>query len=625
MDEDKKSKAKRDASSKVRRDDLGTRSGGARRNSRDAHSAKPELTPSGAKELAKNSLLSPLTANELPIPDMSDPIPLELFWLRRKAEMLALQSGFEKLRSLDFIKGVELHDYQKRTVRHVLRTLGGRALLADEVGLGKTIEAGTVLKELDIRGLVRSILILTPATLVSQWQGELENKFGLSFHRGKNQEDWQKYPRIVASLDTAKSPRHAREILETEWDLVIIDEAHRLKNHRTRNFKFANRIRSRYLLLLSATPFQNHLIELFNIVTLLRPGQLETEKQFRKNHLVKGSAGEVRDPESLRELLQNVMVRNRRGEVGIEFVPRYGETRKLPMPADQAALYRAAVDFCRRRFPEIYQSTAALVTLGYLRMLCGSPFRFRESLVRNFLPRAEQENDPNLIQEVRHLIQLSDAVRLDAKIEALMQDLRSHDEQTIIFTHYRGTLRYIAARLRSENVPWVEFHGEMTADEKDEAIAQFKSGTRVLLTTDAGSEGRNLQFCWRVINYDLPWNPMKVEQRIGRVHRMGQTRDVIITSYTLEGTIEDDLLTLLERKLGLFQLVVGEVELILGKQQVEHKLAKMFLESHNDEEWAKKLEEFGEQIAKLRTDYEDVNDRNQQVLAGMGASAATIE
>ena len=561
----------------------------------------------------------PLHRSAIPGPDLNDPIPLELFWLRRQAELLALQSGFEKLRALDFIRGVELHDYQVRTVRHVLRALGGRALLADEVGLGKTIEAATILKELDVRGLVKRVLILTPATLVSQWQAELVHKFGLEFHRGRTQEDWQTHARIVASLDTAKSPRHAKEILETEWDLVIIDEAHRLKNHRTRNFKFVNRIRSRYLLLLSATPFQNNLIELFNIVTLLRPGQLETEKQFRKTHLVRGQAGAVKDPGSLRQLLQNVMIRNRRGEVGVHFVPRRGETRKLLMSTEQAALYKAAVEFCRRRFPEIYQSTAALVTLGYLRMLCGSPFRFRESLVRNFLPRAEQEQNRQLISEVQELVKLADAVRLDAKLEALLRDLKEHDEQTIIFTHYRGTLRYIAARLRGENIPWVEFHGEMTADAKDEAIEQFKQGQRILLTTDAGSEGRNLQFCWRVTNYDLPWNPMKVEQRIGRVHRMGQTRDVIVTSYALEGTIEDDLLDLLERKLGLFQLVVGEVELILGKQQVEHKLAKMFLESHNDEEWAKKLEEFGEQLAQLRTEYDDVNERNKKVLTGMGA------
>ena len=321
---------------------------------------------------------------------ISDPGDLQDVRLRRTAEELALEGGFAQLMCLPLLRGFQLHAYQEQTVRHVLRRLGGRALLADEVGLGKTIEALCILKELDLRGLARRVLILTPATLVTQWIEELETKFQLTFHRGKKREHWREHPRIVASLDTAKSPRHAAEIEQAKWDLIIVDEAHRLKNRRTRNFRFVNRLRSPRLLLLSATPFQNDLVELFNLVTLLRPGQLGSERDFKQRHLVRGARGAVNDPEGLRDLLAEVMVRNRRGEVGVEFTARRAETHRLEMGPEQRELYRSAVDFCRRRFPEVYGDAATLVAVGYLRMLCASPFRFRESLVGNLLPRARE-------------------------------------------------------------------------------------------------------------------------------------------------------------------------------------------------------------------------------------------
>ena len=540
--------------------------------------------------------------------------------LRSEAEKFALEAGFERLRCLPLLRGFQPHEYQLRVVRQVLRNMGGRALLADEVGLGKTIEALCILKELDVRGLVRNVLILTPATLVAQWIEELKFKFDLDFHRGRKREHWRAYPRIVASLDTAKSRRHAEEILQVPWGLVIVDEAHRLKNRRTRNFRFVNQLRSQRLLLLSATPFQNNLVELFNLVTLLRPGQLETEAEFKRRYLVRGDKSAVNDTEGLKQLLAAVMVRNRRSEVGVEFVPRRGMTRRLPMSDEHEALHVEAVDFCRRRFREVYGDSAPLVAVGYLRMLCASPFRFRESLVGNILPRLKTAGATHLEPEVRRLVELADAVTWDAKLEALVEDLKRHKEQVVTFTHYRGLLKYVAARLRHEKIDAVPFHGGFDADQKEEAIAAFKSGRRVLLSTDAGNEGRNLQFARRVVNYDLPWNPMKVEQRIGRVHRMGQTREVIVTSYTLQGTIEDDLLQLLERKLGLFQLIVGEVELILGRCQVEKRLASMVLDSRSDEEMRERLGEFGEELQQMRTDYNQVQRLNETALAKVGTA-----
>lgn len=544
-------------------------------------------------------------------------VDLELVRLRLLAEQLALEGGFDTLRSLAFLRGLRLHDYQERTVRHVLKRLGGRALLADEVGLGKTIEATCILSELHLRGLIKKVLILTPATLVTQWRAELAEKFRLEFTIGREREDWNDHDLLIASLDTAKTERHATEIQQVQWGLVIVDEAHRLKNRGTRNWKFVNGIRARYLLLLSATPFQNDLVELYNLVTLLRPGQLYTDREFKQQFLTRGDRRKCRDPAALKELLTQVMIRNRRGEVGVEFVSRQSTTRRLVMPPAQQALYEAAIAFCRRWFGELYGMSSPLVTIGYLKMLCGSPFRFRESLVKKLLPRAREAKQPRLEQAVRELVALADAVPLDVKLEALVQDLLAHDDKVVVFTQYRGTLAYLAARLKSERISAVQFHGGMNMKEKDAAVEQFRGPARVLLATDAGSEGRNLQFARRIANYDLPWNPMKVEQRIGRVHRMGQTREVIVTSYTLEGTLEDDLLELLERKLNLFRLVVGEVEMILGKLQIEQHIAKMFLDSRRDADFRQRLARFGEELAALKSEYDHQQSANQEALAAM--------
>jgi len=546
-------------------------------------------------------------------------VDLDTVLLRLLAEELGLESGFDVLRAPGLLRNLRLHDYQERTVRHVLKRLGGRALLADEVGLGKTIEAGCIIKELQLRGLVKKILVLTPATLVTQWQGELNSKFGLSFAIGQRKSDWKEHDHIVASLDTAKGQSHAQEIQNVPWGLVVIDEAHRLKNRRTRNWKFVNGIRSRYLLLLSATPFQNDLVELYNLVTILRPGQLYTDREFKEKFLVRGDRMHCRDPQALKELLSQVMVRNRRGEVGVAFAPRSSETRRLEMTPEQASLYEAAIKFCRDWFPKIYGRTAPLVTIGYLKMLCGTPFRFRESLVNNLLPKTREQRDRRLEQDVKDLIRKADAVQIDVKLETLVQDLRSHDEKTVLFTQYRGALSYLAARLKSEGVSLVEFHGGMSLADKDAAVEAFRGDARVFLATDAGSEGRNLQFARRLVNFDLPWNPMKIEQRIGRVHRLGQEKKVLVTSYTLQGTLEDQLLTLLERKLNLFRLVVGEVEMILGRLKVEQELARMFLECRRDEEFAERLNRFGEELAALRTDYEKNKTANESILADMGA------
>ena len=188
---------------------------------------------------------------------------------------------------------------QEETTRKILKTFHGRALLADEVGLGKTIGALMVLKEYIQRSMVKSALMLTPTPLVSQWKEEMEVKFGLNFpstddpgYRTRNQSFW-KEDFILASINLAKSKKNFPIVTQREYDMVIVDEAHHLKNRNTLNWKLINALKKRFLLLLTATPVENNLMELYNLVTLLKPGQLKTASAFREKFM---TCGDPTDP-----------------------------------------------------------------------------------------------------------------------------------------------------------------------------------------------------------------------------------------------------------------------------------------------------------------------------------------
>ncbi len=228
----------------------------------------------------------------------------EWFKLGMEAERLACAAGprglicLEHLRNRWLEKGVIPYQYQIDTAIKVIEQLHGRAILADEVGLGKTIEAGLVMKEYLLRNMVGRVLILTPASLCRQWQWELRDKFGLDVFIPRCEDDWERWDLVVASIDTAKHPVNMVRILAQNYDLVIVDEAHKLKNTRTQNWQLVNRIRTKYLLMLTATPVQNDLKELYNLITLLKPGQLLAKRQHYWCYLDK--------PEKLRTGEQNI-------------------------------------------------------------------------------------------------------------------------------------------------------------------------------------------------------------------------------------------------------------------------------------------------------------------------------
>jgi SNF2 family DNA or RNA helicase len=221
------------------------------------------------------------------------------------AHRLSLVKGFDELLSLRELPELTLFRHQLDVVKRVTGSMGGRAILADEVGLGKTIEAGVILKEYLARGMVRRGLILVPASLLLQWKDELTEKLNIGVTIGSRPGTWDN-ALVLASLDTAKKPENAREIWGYGYDILIVDEAHRLKTSTTLNWQFVNRIRKRFLLLLTATPVQNELKELYNMVNLLKPGQLRTYQRFKREFMLDKRT--PKNPVELKRLLDPILM-----------------------------------------------------------------------------------------------------------------------------------------------------------------------------------------------------------------------------------------------------------------------------------------------------------------------------
>lgn len=207
----------------------------------------------------------------------------EMFNLAYEAEEYQAVPSFDGLVAPTYLPQLQPYDHQLETARKVVEELNGKAILADEVGLGKTIEAGLVLKEYMIRGLVKKVLILAPASLVNQWASELNEKFYIPAVPQKKTYVWEQADVVVASMDTAKREPHRDIVLNQPYDLIIIDEAHKLKNSKTKSYAFIKQLKKRFCLLLTATPVQNRIEELFHLVSILKPVISVTKKHLKQN------------------------------------------------------------------------------------------------------------------------------------------------------------------------------------------------------------------------------------------------------------------------------------------------------------------------------------------------------
>jgi superfamily II DNA or RNA helicase len=535
------------------------------------------------------------------------------FRLRGELVRLSLFEGFDELLCLPALQGVEAHWYQVETVRKVLKQYRGRVLLADEVGLGKTVEAGMVLKEYILRGMAERILILTPASLVGQWRDEMAAKFGIecatshdSLLRSDPAAFWAQ-PRIIASIASARRKEQAEILAGLNYDVVVVDEAHHLRDQSSASYQLVNRLQKRFLLLLSATPVQNSLLELYNLLTLLQPGIFKTQKEFRSVYMVPGKPREPANRERLRDLMRGVMVRNTRALAALRMPRRHASTLRATPDAAEAACYEELTALVRQAAHG--GEGAHRLSLQHLLAAAGSSPGAAAAAIARFAERHPAD------QRWATLLKRTRAIAAGAKEAALLRLLAQNPtEKKLVFVHHRDSLAHLADRLRAQKTPFAQFSGDMSGPQKDAAVDAFRDHVPVLLCTESGGEGRNLQFCNTLINFDIPWNPMAIEQRIGRIDRIGQLREVFIFNLVTAGTIEDSVLRILDEKINMFELVVGEVGAILGEIGEQQDFSTLVLDAWlqgTEQARADAFAKLENQLLAARREYEGVKQLDE--------------
>ena len=517
---------------------------------------------------------------------------------------------------------LDLNPHQVEAAAFALGALPtGGAVLADEVGLGKTIEAGLVIAQLAAEGRTRA-LVLVPASLRNQWRDELRGRFGLTAEvvdgdraRSQSGNPFDLPGVVVASTNFAAL--RPDELSRVPWDVAVLDEAHRLRNawrpdHRTGQ-ALRRALRRVPKLLLTATPLQNDPMELLGIASFLDPTLLGDEEGFRLRYATGELDGER--AEELRARLAPVVFRTLRRQVKeyVRFTARRSMVEDFAPSAEEQALYDRVGDYLRREDAlAIPGERRALLLLVYRKILASSSFalaatldRLADSLERStlglaasddgadLLPFAEEAEEwgderppvrrqPSLrlqagaeLAELRDCARAARAIRVNAKGEALKRGLDraftyaracGWPEKAVIFTEFRRTQEYLRDLLVGRGWSVTCLSGDAgSADARQALVEEFRDRTQILLMTEAGAEGLNLQFCNLVVNYDLPWNPQRIEQRIGRCHRYGQARDVLVVNFLNRTNAADArLYELLGEKLALFDGVFGSSDEILG-------------------------------------------------------------
>ncbi|MDC3425041.1 SNF2-related protein [Aquibacillus sp. 3ASR75-11] len=531
------------------------------------------------------------------------------FQLYQSAQAFQINAKDDQLVCLPYIREAQTFQYQLQTVKSVINHFKGRVLLGDEVGLGKTVEAGMAMLEYIMRGLVKKVLILTPPSLVQQWENEMKRKFNQDFIKADDpafkkmgDQAWSHYNKVIASISTAKRKQHRDPIFNEHYDLVIVDEAHHLRNRNTQAWKFVNGINKKYIFLLTATPVQNHLEELYNLITLLKPGQLKTYRYFKNNFIESKDGIEVKNSDRLKSLISDVMIRNKRSNVDVQFTKRKAYTTTVDLPSAQQELYEDISSFIRNKYREDTPSISRF-QLKNLQEQMGSTYT---SMYHTLEKLAANEKLSIFDQKSlkKFSLRAQDIVNMEnennPKVNQLVHILRDFNDKMLVFTKYKSTQKFLASLLKERGFKVAEFHGGLKRKEKEEQITFFKEQADVLVSTEVGGEGRNLQFCNGMINYDLPWNPMAIEQRIGRIHRIGQTRDVFVYNLVAKDTIEHYILELLDRKINMFELVVGEVDAILGDIENEEDFSELMMKawahSNSKEEIESEMEQIGEKL-----------------------------
>ena len=302
------------------------------------------------------------------------------------------------------------------------------------------------------------------------------------------------------------------------------------------------------------------------------------------------------------------------GGAGLRLPPRRASTILVEAQRAEQELYDGVSSLVRSRYSVEQGGTLDRLTLRLLQSEAGSSPAAVGKTMERLAERTPFGPDR---EALRSLVQSTRSFPSTSKADSLFTLLRSSPDRTLVFVSFRETLAFLERRLREQGLDPAVFHGGLTAAEKDAAIGRFRDGCPVLLTTEVGGEGRNLQFCHRLVNFDLPWNPMRIEQRIGRLHRIGQESEVEIFNFCSRGSVEDHLLAVLDRKINMFELVVGEVDMILGQMEDERDFSDRVLEAwamaSSEEEIAANFDGLADALRRAKTSYERAKSLDQEL------------
>ncbi|WP_166805913.1 DEAD/DEAH box helicase [Jeotgalibacillus sp. R-1-5s-1] len=464
--------------------------------------------------------------------------------------------------------------HQISAAEKVLFEMDSRAILADEVGLGKTIEAGLIIKELLCRKMVKKVLILVPSSLAGQWQKELW-RFTLPsiIHRGKK--EWRQSPITIASIDLVKREPFRSEFQKEAFDLLLVDEAHKLSNPKTLNHQFVASLKSSYRIFLTATPVQNKTEDLYHLSKLLHPSLFESKKDFKE--LIACD-----DKELLKKKMDRLMIRSRRNETDVKWTKRKISVLWIDQLPYEKSLYQAVENEYMRMQKENLHSFSHL---ALLRQGCSSSISLLKAL------RGEKHDD--FCKSINVNLNITPDELITAKAQMILKIVKEHKDKVLIFTQYRATQLYLHWFLKQNGISSVLFRGGFKKGKKQWMTDLFRDQAEVMVATEAGSEGLNLQFCHCLIHADLPWNPMKLEQRTGRVHRIGQSNDVNIYYLLNKNTIEERIWRLLKDKMVLFETIVGEHDHLLSgttEKDLDRYLNDAILHSRSEKEMKLKLD-----------------------------------
>ncbi len=536
------------------------------------------------------------------------------FDLYLQAEHLTLQKGFDRLLCMRAVSNITQLRHQAKAAMTALKKMRGRALLADEVGLGKTIEAGILIKELLMRGIANHILILVPAGLCYQWQAELHSKFDESFKVFSGLSLKKADARLIVSYDLAK---RREALLNRQWDILILDEAHHLKSRNTVIYKYVKKLQSRYLLALTATPVQNSLDEMYSLIDLIKPGRLGTVRGFKRAFVSRSNPRKVkegREP-ALKEILSEVMIRNRRDTCGLDFPCRRAGIYYVRPSSDEKSLYESVSAYVRKEYKkELLRETGLkshmLSLLILQRELISTPAAVRQTLLR-IVRRPHYPATTR--RRLNQFVEMAEQIKLPSKICALREILEQFSGRLfVVFTEFVATAECLAKYVSSWSRPVFCLTGRHSIRQRALTIDKFaRTDSSVLISTEAGGAGLNLQFCNHLVNFDLPWNPQRIEQRIGRIDRIGQQHaDVYVFNLVCQDTVEEYVVNILAKKLRMFELVVGEMNEVLGHMQkgksFENLVSKIWLNSTSKRQIKIAFSELGIKVANVRSQYDQI-------------------